>query len=141
MDTIIVGVDGSDTASKAAKTAATLASALGYELIVVSAFSSTERPQTARPFDGLDLTASDTALKIAEQAIGDLPADFASLPTTARSEFGKPADVLVSVAEKIGASIIVVGNKRVQGVARVLGSIAADVAHRAPCDVYIAHTH
>nr|MDT0666629.1 universal stress protein [Micromonospora sp. DSM 115978] len=81
------------------------------------------------------------ALKIAEQAIGDLSTDLASLPTTPRSEFGKPADVLVSVAEELGASIIVVGNKRVQGVARVLGSIAADVAHRAPCDVYIAHTH
>jgi nucleotide-binding universal stress UspA family protein len=141
MDTIIVGVDGSDTASKAATTAATLASALGYELIVVSAFSATDHSQRARPFDELDLSASDTALKIAEQAIGNLPTDFASLPATPRSELGKPADVLVSVAEELAASIIVVGNKRVQGVTRVLGSIAADVAHRAPCDVYIAHTH
>src|SRR5690606_28369663 len=40
------------------------------------------------------------------------------------------------------ASLIVVGNKRVQGVAgRVLGSIARDVAAHASCDVYIAHTH
>ena len=31
--------------------------------------------------------------------------------------------------------MIVVGNKRVQGAARVLGSIAGDVAKRAPCNV------
>ncbi|ONH23306.1 universal stress protein [Pseudofrankia asymbiotica] len=141
MGKIIVGVDGSDTASNAAARAAVLASALGHELIVVSAFSSTDPLQMGRPGDELDLSASDVALKMAEQAIEDLPADLAGLPTTPRSEFGKPADVLVSVAEELGASIIVVGNKRVQGVTRVLGSIAADVARHAPCDILIAHTH
>ena len=39
------------------------------------------------------------------------------------------------------ADVIVVGNKRVQGVSRILGSIARYVAAHAPCDVYIAHTH
>ncbi|CAO5251526.1 universal stress protein [Frankia sp. AgKG'84/4] len=141
MGKIIVGVDGSDTASKAAARAAELASALGHELIVVSAFSSIDRLQVGRPGNELDLSASDAALKIAEQAIQDLPVDLAGLTATPRSEYGKPADVLVGVAEELGASIIVVGNKRVQGVTRVLGSIAADVAHHAPCDILIAHTH
>ena len=36
--------------------------------------------------------------------------------------------------------MIVVGNKRVQGLARVLGSVASAVAQHAPCDVYIAKT-
>ncbi|MFI5429021.1 universal stress protein [Aeromicrobium sp. UC242_57] len=54
---------------------------------------------------------------------------------------GKPAAALVELAEETGADVIVVGNKRVQGMSRVLGSIAADVTRRAPCDVYIAHTH
>ncbi|MCP3973298.1 MAG: universal stress protein, partial [bacterium] len=38
------------------------------------------------------------------------------------------------------ARMIVVGNRRVQGIARVLGSVASDVAKRAPCSVLIAHT-
>lgn len=137
---ILVGVDGSDSAGKAAERAATLAAALGCELIVVSAFRSIERLQVGPP-DELDLSASDAALKIAEQTIDDIQAGFPDLPATPRSAFGKPADVLVSLAQEIGARIIVVGNKRVQGVARVLGSIATDVARHAPCDVFIAHTH
>jgi nucleotide-binding universal stress UspA family protein len=52
----------------------------------------------------------------------------------------EPADALCAEAERLGASIIVVGNKRVQGMARVLGSVAAEVARHAPCHVFIAHT-
>jgi nucleotide-binding universal stress UspA family protein len=48
---------------------------------------------------------------------------------------------LCEEAARLEASVIVVGNKRVQGAARVLGSIAGDVAKRAPCNVFIVHTH
>ena len=51
-----------------------------------------------------------------------------------------PASALCDEAERLDASIIVVGNKRVQGISRVLGSIAGGVAKMAPCDVYIVHT-
>ena len=51
-------------------------------------------------------------------------------------------EALVSESERLDATMIVVGNKRVQGIAgRVLGSIARDVAAHASCDVYVAHTH
>jgi nucleotide-binding universal stress UspA family protein len=43
-------------------------------------------------------------------------------------------------ARRLGARIIVVGNRRVQGASRVLGSIASDVAKQAPCDVLIVNT-
>jgi nucleotide-binding universal stress UspA family protein len=36
--------------------------------------------------------------------------------------------------------MIVVGNRRVQGISRVLGAIATDVARRASCDVLISDT-
>ena len=39
-----------------------------------------------------------------------------------------PATSLCDEAVRLDASMIVVGNKRVQGAARVLGSIAGDVA-------------
>jgi CRP-like cAMP-binding protein len=38
------------------------------------------------------------------------------------------------------ATMIVVGNRRVQGAKRLLGSIASDVLHHASCDVLVAHT-
>lgn len=39
------------------------------------------------------------------------------------------------------ARIIVVGNRRMRSIGRVLGSVAISVAHHAPCDVYIANTY
>ena len=70
-----------------------------------------------------------------------VPAHPGLAVTTAALE-GKPGEALVRAADKLGAELIVVGNKRVQGVAgRVLGSIARDVASHASCDVYVAHTH
>ena len=53
---------------------------------------------------------------------------------------GKPADAIVTVAKDIRADLIVVGNRRVQGIGRILGSVATDIAHHAPCDVYIVKT-
>ena len=53
---------------------------------------------------------------------------------------GDAADGLCSVAEAIGADLIVVGNKRMHGVARLLGSVPNRVAHKATCSVLIART-
>ena len=47
---------------------------------------------------------------------------------------------LVSEADRLEARLIVVGNRRVQGPARILGSIARTVAANASCDVYVANT-
>ena len=43
-------------------------------------------------------------------------------------------------AERLEADVIVVGNRRMQGVSRLLGSVANEVAHNAPCDVLIVKT-
>ena len=53
---------------------------------------------------------------------------------------GDPAKTMCEEATRLEAKMIVVGNRRVQGMSRVLGSIAADVARHAPCDVLIANT-
>ncbi len=46
----------------------------------------------------------------------------------------------MSVAGDVGADLIVVGNKRMQGAGRVLGSVPNDVARTAACAVLIAKT-
>jgi nucleotide-binding universal stress UspA family protein len=53
---------------------------------------------------------------------------------------GAPADAICEVAREVSADLIVVGNKGMQGIRRVLGSVPNSVAHQAPCDVLIAFT-
>jgi nucleotide-binding universal stress UspA family protein len=54
---------------------------------------------------------------------------------------GDPADVLLEAAKDFDADLIVVGSKGLTSAAHfILGSVAASVAHHAPCDVLIAHT-
>ena len=40
----------------------------------------------------------------------------------------------------IDAELIVVGNRRMQGVQRLLGAVANDVVHHADCDVLVVKT-
>lgn len=53
---------------------------------------------------------------------------------------GSPSDVLVSEAERLDADLIVVGNVRMQGLSRVLGSVGVAVIHNAPCNVLVVKT-
>lgn len=136
---VIVGVDGSETAMKAARTAADMAQAMGATLNVVTAYASdkTEVVEIA----GEDWTVSDSeqAHKVAQRVAALLGASGVS--TTYTAARGKPHEVLISEAERLEAKVIVVGNRRMQGLGRVLGSVANTVAHNAPCDVYIAKTN
>jgi nucleotide-binding universal stress UspA family protein len=140
MSVIVVGVDGSDTAARAAATAARLADRLGSDLLVVSAFpaAAADRPPAAGEEA---LTTREVAEQLAREVAERLRDSYPGLTITADAEPGKPAEALVHAAEYAGAELIVIGNRRTQGVTRILGSVAVDVVHRAPCDVYIAHTH
>ena len=53
---------------------------------------------------------------------------------------GDPADALLEIAEREGADLIVVGNRGMHGVSRVLGSVPNKVSHRAQCHVLIVAT-
>jgi nucleotide-binding universal stress UspA family protein len=53
---------------------------------------------------------------------------------------GDPADAICEVTTQVKADVIVVGNKGMTGVRRVLGSVPNSVAHQAPCAVLIAFT-
>jgi len=136
---IVVGVDGSDTASKAAARAAALATALGVDLHVVCAYGRNEVTEVVGAgSDRWVLSTADDAEGVAKRDADQLRTP--DLNVVAASAKGSPAAALVDVATRLDASIIVVGNKRVQGISRILGSIARDVAQHAPCDVLIAKT-
>ncbi len=59
--------------------------------------------------------------------------------TTAVSDLD-PAKAICAEAERLDANLIVVGNRRLQGAARVLGAVASEVLRHAHCDVLVANT-
>ena len=138
--TVLVGVDGSDTAQKAAQRAASIAQGLGSGLTVVTAHA-TENTEVVRiGNDTWVMDDADQALKLAEHSAERLRRDFPGLEITAVASKGKPQEALVEEAERAGAELIVVGNVGMKGLGRVLGSVASSVAHNAPCDVLIVKT-
>jgi nucleotide-binding universal stress UspA family protein len=133
---IIVGVADTVTARRAAATAAELARALGAPLHLV----------TSAGRHGQGLVGASTEkfmvdpVTVADQFLAALAGELGVPGTTYRVSTDDPASSLVAEATRLNARMIVVGNRRVQGLARVLGAVAVDVARQAPCDVFIANT-
>jgi nucleotide-binding universal stress UspA family protein len=136
--TIIVGVDGSETALRAARAAKDLAASLGATLHVVSAFDSDRTEVFGSGSDQWIVSDADDAEKVAKGVAESIRTP--DVQVTYSAARGKPAEALINEAERSGARMIVVGNRRMRGIGRVLGSVANSVAHNAPCDVYIAKT-
>ena len=134
---ILVGVDESTTARRAAESARDLAAALKAPLHVVSAFDTDRTEVVGTGSDKFTVTSYDAAEHVARTVAESLGEGIEVTFSAAR---GKAADVIISEAARLEARIIVVGNRRMQGIGRVLGSVANSVAHNAPCDVYIANT-
>ena len=122
---IVVGYDDSGRSLRAVEEAANLASSLGASLHLVNAVDADAAP------DGVDL---------GEKRLADVAENYADLEVTVKSASGPPASVLVSEAERVGADLIIVGNRNVQDVTRILGNVAESVAHNAKCAVLIANT-
>ena len=142
---IVVGTDGSETASEAVRQATELANAVGATIHLVSAFEpvSSQRLREERqqaPDDlqwavnareDVDATLKDASEKIKEGGV--------KVETYARQ--GDPADAILDVAEEKNADLIVVGNKGMTGAKRfLLGSVPNKVSHHAPCSVLIIRT-
>ncbi|WP_104062883.1 universal stress protein [Arthrobacter sp. 4R501] len=135
---IVVGVDGSGTAKKAAESARDLAAAVGASLHVVSAFDSDRTEIFGSGSDQWIVSDADSAEHVAKTVAEALAG---SIKVTYSAARGKPAEALIKEAERLDAKMIVVGNRRMRGIGRVLGSVANSVAHNATCDVYIANTY
>lgn len=135
---ILVGTDGSETASRAVQHAADMAAATGSELLILSAYpppkpeaGSTFGPAT--PYAGPEIAKS--VLADAEKRFGGQ----AKVRTLMRE--GEAADALCDVAEDEGVGLIIVGNRGMTGAKRfLLGSVPNNVSHHAPCSVLIVHT-
>jgi len=142
---IVVGTDGSETASKAVAAAVDLAREIGASLDIVSAYEpvpqsrlreeSRQAPEDLQwminPREDVEATLREAAEDIEDAGI--------RVETFARE--GDPADAILDVAEERGADLIVVGNKGMTGAKRfLLGSVPNKVSHHAPCSVLIIRT-
>ncbi len=137
---VVTGVDGSETAALAARKAAETAEALGSTLHIVSAYGPGDHRTLSDGVEKVVINLLEAAERTATQAAADLRKEFPNLTIHSSVANGNPADALVDEADRLDARLIVVGNKRVQGPARILGSVARSVATNAPCDVYVANT-
>ena len=138
--TIVVGTDGSETATKAVGLAVELARLTGARLHTVSAY---ELPKVAAPMGAADpslgeATALGAAQGSAAAVLADIQKGAGSVVVEPHEVMAPPADAILQVAREVTADLIVVGSKGMHR--RLLGSIPNSVAHNAPCDVLIAKT-
>jgi nucleotide-binding universal stress UspA family protein len=136
MNDIVVGIDRSDTAAHAAAVAAETAKALGVNLHLVTC---AEKSKSVELNVGSDKFQTDW-LAEADQFLKDAARRLDYDKVTYSVGSGNPATVLCDEAKRLDARTLVVGNRRVQGVSRVLGSVAGDVLKHADCDVLIVNT-
>jgi nucleotide-binding universal stress UspA family protein len=135
-ETVVVGADASDTAVEAVRQAIELVKLTGGRLHVVSAY----KPQqfTAGGGEEKELDSGSLAESVLADHASRARAGGIEVQTHAKS--GPAADAICEVAVEVKADLIVVGNKGMVGVRRVLGSVPNSVAHQAPCSVLIAFT-
>jgi len=137
--TIVVGTDGSQTAKRAVAMAADLARQTGGHLHLVNGYRDPADPGgTATVYQSTRSRWHEASEAVLDEALDD-PA-LEGLSVDRHSVVGGPTDALVTVAEGIGADLIVVGNRGLQGARRMPDSIPETVAHRAPCHVLIVKT-
>ena len=142
---ILVGTDGSSSSFRAVERAAAVAGDTGATLIIASAY---------QPLSERDRTRASTELgEAAYKVMGANPAEEAlteaeALATKAGAkkiekvaEAGDPVDVLVALVDGRKVDLCIVGNRGLNSLAgRLLGSVPANISHRAACDVLIVHT-
>jgi nucleotide-binding universal stress UspA family protein len=128
-DPIVAGTDGSPTAKIAVDRAGELAQALGAPVHVVCVPSA---------IYGQDWPARITAQQIVAEAGDQLRSRGITVQTHLPK--GEAAPALVAVAEDEHAQMIVVGNKGMTGIRRLLGSLPDRVSHQARCHVLIVPT-
>jgi nucleotide-binding universal stress UspA family protein len=142
IQTIAVGTDGSETASKAVDFALGLAEKFGSRLVVASSYrpvseDKLRKEQRDAPADIQWSINPQEEVTAALRAVEE-KAKERGVETTSEAREGDPADVLCDIAESHGADLLVVGNKGMQR--RVLGSVPNSVSHKSPCSVVIVKT-
>lgn len=141
--TVAVGTDGSETAGKAMAAALELAERFGATLVVLSAYTRQARGSGMPRLSGGASWDSEWASNDAKQAerilaLAEESATERGVQCRSAMAEGDPGEVLVSLAERHEADVLVVGNKGMHR--RVLASVPNTVTHKASCSVFVVKT-
>jgi nucleotide-binding universal stress UspA family protein len=136
-DVILVGADDSSTARRAVETACELTAMSKGTLHIVTAIGSPLVVNSSSP-EFKDGTGEDDGQALL-QTLSFIAKKHGVEPVL-HSAQGDPADVLIAKAHELGVDLIVVGNRGMKGVRRVLGSVPNSVAHGAASSVLIVDT-
>lgn len=148
IDVIAVGTDGSATAGKAVEYARGLAAAHKAELVVLSVYGKPASGVSAAamsaawvPPASLDADWQPQEAERVERVLAEAKQDAEAEGIACRTAagHGDPAEVLIELAEKHEADLLVIGNRGMQR--RVLGSVPNTITHRARCSVLVVKTN
>ena len=145
LDRIVVGTDGSETATAAVKTAVELARLSGAKLEIVSAYQPIPQSRLREEESGIsgDISHTINPREDVQLVLGNAAAEAkkANVDVVTHPREGDPADAILDVAEENDADLVLVGNKGMTGARRfLLGSVPNKISHHAPCDVWIVKT-
>jgi nucleotide-binding universal stress UspA family protein len=140
---IVVGTDGSQRAAKAARQAFDLAKLTGATVHIVHVLRLVAMASAGYGDPSAIATANADARDSGDQICAQVMAEAGRQGVSAEMHNvdGDPADMLVKVADAVHADLIVIGNRGMTGVKRlVLGSVPNKVSHHCPCSLLIVNT-
>jgi len=137
MKVIVVGYDGTEPSKRALERAADIAAAFGSRVVVTSVapvmMGSGHPTGAVDPSDPPEKHQAELEEAHAYLAGRNVQAEL-------QPAEGDADDVIVQVAEEVGATLIVVGTRELGLVSRLLGqSVSGSVSRHAHCDVLIVH--
>jgi len=141
LKTMVLGYDDSPSANAALAEVIRRAPLLGAEVCVVFGFHMSVLGGAAVEGESRDFRTQLETLgsRAVARAVADLEA--AGITVTSRIQEGRPADVLMAVAEEIGAGTIVVGTVGENPISgAILGSVVLKLVQRSSVPLLIVPT-
>jgi nucleotide-binding universal stress UspA family protein len=136
---IVVGVDGSPSSVRALGAAAQRASLTTEEVLAVHAYQHLSLAAGGRiGVQAIDLSTEveDAAERLAAELVAGIAIDYPDVKLRSVAVIGRPARVLAHLADD--ASLVVIGSRgRTPLQELVLGSVSAEVLHKAECPVMV----
>ena len=137
-NTVVVGTDGSESSFLAVRRAAGVAAAMDAELVLASAYVGEHADTATKQTTAVEGEMS--AAEVLASARKEAEREGAKKVRAVLKE-GDPVEALMSIVKSEEADLLVVGNRGINSLTgRLLGSVPADAARQAECDVMIVHT-
>jgi nucleotide-binding universal stress UspA family protein len=133
---ILIGYDGFEGSLLALEKGLDLAETLGAEVLVLSVAGIPDYAETISEIE----EAKEQALKYYGEILKDVERISKNKNINVKTiiKYGKPAEVIVEVAEENGVDLIILGPSKYSYVRRrILGSTADKVVEKASCSVLI----